>query len=251
MKIRAFNVINESLFPTETLSFFNDGEQFGFNNFIDQAIYKIGYAINLTVDIIEQAKNEEVDLILTHHNCWDEMLEMVPDTMNLLKKYGITHYFNHLPLDASKFGPTRMLAKELGVTITDVISTWGDHAFGVVGEYDEAIELTELERLLDIALGHKSRVYKHNDRPIKRVGIVAGSAGDPASIHEAVLANCDAYITGEKKMKSIVYSQHVGINFLLGSHIFTERAGIAEYARRLAELMPELTFIPLVEEHIE
>jgi dinuclear metal center YbgI/SA1388 family protein len=244
-------VLNESLFPSDVLSFFNDGTQFGFNNFIDKEIKKVGYAINLTVDIIEQAREAGVDLILTHHNVWDEMLEMVEDTHRLLKQYGIIHYFNHLPLDSVDFGPTRMLAKALGVTIVDEIVKWGDHAFGVVGEFEEAIELSTLEQLFDEALGHKSRVWKNNDRQIKRIGIVSGSAGNPGEINEAVLKNCDAYITGEKKMKTLVYSQHVGINFLLGSHIFTEKAGIAEYANLLSQKMPEIEFIPLHEDHIE
>lgn len=251
MNIREFNKINESLFSRECLSFFNDGTQFGFNNFIDKAIERVGYAINLTVDIIEQAREQNIDLILTHHNVWDEMLEMVTDTHKLLQEYEIVHYFNHLPLDASDFGPTRMLARQLGLNIVDEIVKWDDYAFGIVGEWDEPKELSELQSLLDQALGHPSRVWKHHNRKIKRVGVVAGSAGNPGELHEAVQKGCDAYITGEKKMKTIVYAQHVKLNFLLGSHIFTERAGIDEYARILQEKMPEVTFIPLNEEHIE
>lgn len=251
MNVRQFNKINESLFSQDCLSFFNDGIQFGFNNFIDKDIKRVGYAINLTIDIIEQAREQNIDLILTHHNVWDEMLEMVDDTFNLLKEYGIVHYYNHLPLDASDFGPTRTLARQLGLTIVDEIVKWDDYAFGIVGEWDEPKTLEELEQLLDEALGHKSRVWKFNDRKIKRVGVVAGSAGNPGELHEALQKGCDAYITGEKKMKTIVYAQHVKLNFLLGSHIFTERGGIEEYARRLQERMPEVEFIPLKEEHIE
>ncbi|HEY8435579.1 MAG TPA: Nif3-like dinuclear metal center hexameric protein [Haloplasmataceae bacterium] len=251
MNIREFNRINESLFRQDTLSFFNDGQQFGFNNFIDTDIQRVGYAINLTVDIVEQAHKKNIDLILTHHNIWDDLLELSTDTLARLKEYGIVHYFNHLPLDASDFGPTRMLAKQLGLTVVDEIVKWGDYAFGIVGEWDEPKPLAELEQLLDAALGHKSRVWQFNERLVKRVGVVAGSGGDPAELQEAVQKGCDAYITGEKKMKTILYAQHVKLNFLLGSHIFTERAGIEEYARRLQERMPELSFIPLKETPIE
>lgn len=251
MNVRQFNTLNESLFDRKLLSFFNDGTQFGFNNFIDKDIKKVGFAINLTMDIIEQAHREGVDLILTHHNVWDEMLEMVEDTHKLLKAYGIVHYFNHLPLDASAFGPTRMLAKALGVEVEDEIVSWGDYAFGIVGEWDEPKPLAEVEELFNEALGHPSRVWKFHDRPIKRIGIVAGSAGNPGELHEALEKGCDAYITGEKKMKTIVYAEHVKLNFLLGSHIFTERAGINEYARLLSEMMPDVTFVGLHEDHIE
>lgn len=251
MYTRNFNVMNESLFDKECLAFFNDGNQFGFNNFRDLDIKRVGYAVNLTRDIIEQAKALEVDLILTHHNVWDEMLEMREDCLALLKQYGLVHYFNHLPLDSSTFGPTRALARDLKLNVVTEISKWDQFAFGVIGEYDKPITLTELEAMFDQALGHKSRVWQFNDRPIKRVGIVAGSAGDPASINEAHLLGCDAYITGEKKLKTIQYCEHIGMNFLLGSHTFTERAGITAYAQLLQEKMPDIEFIPLKETHIE
>lgn len=251
MNIRTFNTINESLFSRSVLAFFNDGNQFGFNNFIDKEINKVGYAINLTTDVIEQARQEEVDLILTHHNIWDDLLELREDCLKLLKEYEIVHYFNHLPLDASEFGPTRTLAAQLQLDIKEEIVSWGDFYFGIVGEWEEAKTLEELETLFDEALGHKSRVWKFNDRKIKRVAVVAGSAGNPIDMQQAIELNCDAYITGEKKMKTILYAQHMKLNFLLGSHIFTERKGLEAYAMKLQELMPHTTFLPLHEDHIE
>lgn len=251
MKTREFNVINESLFSSKVLSFFHDGTQFGFNHFSDREIKKVGYSINLTKEIIEEAKQKEVDLILTHHDVWDEMIGMRNDILNLLKEYDIIHYFNHLPLDASEFGPTRMLTKALGLQVVKEINFWDEFSFGVVGEFDEGIELSVLEEKLNDFLGHPCRVWKNNDQLIKTVGIVAGSASDPASLYEAYEHGCDAYITGEKKLKTILYAKHIGLNFLLGSHTFTERAGINEYARLLSEQMKDVEFTPLSEFHIE
>lgn len=250
MNIREFEEIALSFFPKETLEFFNDGIQFGFNNFIDKEIKKIGYSVNLTPKIIEQAKKSNVDLILSHHNIWEDHFELREDCLKLLKEYKIIHFFNHLPLDSMPFGPSGALAEQLNLKVRKRISQFENFFFGVVGEYDKPITLTQFVENVEKVLNHKVRLWKNNDRLIKRVGIVSGSGKDLESLHDAHLANCDAYLTGEKSLTTILYAKHIGLNFILGSHTFTELGGIRNYAHLINE-KTMLQVVELNEEWIE
>lgn len=251
MKTKYFEKVAQSFFSESVLAFFKEDGQFGFNNYFDKEIKKVGVSVNLTIDIINQAKDNNVDLILTHHNVWDEMLEMADDCKQLLKEYKIIHYFNHLPLDASDFGPTRSLAEKLDVNIINNISYFGEYSFGIVGEFKNEINLNELKSRLETICGHNIRVWKNNDKLIKRVGIVSGSGGNPQDISDACIYKSDAFITGEKKLKTVLYAKHQKINFLLSSHIFTEVFGIRAYAKLINEKMLNVEFMNLKEEHIE
>lgn len=250
MSIKRFEEVALSFFPKETLDFFNDGIQFGFNNYQNKNIKQIGYSVNLTPDIIKQAIEKRVDLILTHHNIWEDHFEMREECLKLLEDNNLTHFFNHLPLDASNFGPSYALAERLEVEVTDRISFYEGFYFGVVGNI-QPLTLDEFTIKLEDVLGHKVRVWKNNNEVIKRVGIVSGSGKDLINLHEAKTLGCEAYITGEKSLTTLLYARHIGLNFLLGSHTFTEIDGMRKYTQLINEKMPEVNFFELKEEWIE
>jgi len=250
MSVKRFEEVALSFFPQATLDFFNDGIQFGFNNYHVKEVNRIGYSVNLTPDILKEALEKQVDLILTHHNIWEDHFEMREACLKFLEEHNLIHFFNHLPLDASEFGPSYALAERLGLEVTDRISFYEGFYFGVVGNLQPQT-LDELTKRLENVLGHKVRVWKNNDRMIKRVGIVSGSGKDLASLHEAKALGCDAYITGEKSLTTLLYARHIGLNFLLGSHTFTEIDGMRKYALLIKAKMPDVEIIELKEEWIE
>lgn len=45
--------------------------EWGFFNEIEKDIKRVGYATNLTQDIIRKASEEKIDLLLTHHDSWE------------------------------------------------------------------------------------------------------------------------------------------------------------------------------------
>lgn len=251
MKTTDFKSLALAFFPSETLEFFNDGNQYGFNNYIEKKLNRIGYSVNLTPDIIKQAINNHIDLILTHHNIWEDYFELRDDCLKLLKDYEIIHFFNHLPLDSMPFGPTGALSKALGLKIVDKISKIDKYAFGVVSELEEPITLLLLKEKLEKLFNHKVRVWENNDCLIKRIGIVAGSGSDIESLHEANILKSDVYITGEKKLKTLLYAKHIGLNFILGSHTFTELGGIKQYANLIKNELSDIELVELKDEFLE
>jgi dinuclear metal center YbgI/SA1388 family protein len=250
MDVKLFESLALSFFPEETIQFFNDGIQFGFNNKITKEINKIGYSVNLTTDIIKQALDNGVDLILTHHNIWEDHFEMREDCLKLLSENDIIHFFNHLPLDSMPFGPSGALAKALNLQVIKRISQFDIFYFGVVGEYKQSLTLDEFSNKVEQVLKHKVRVWKNNDQMVKRVGVVSGSGKDLESLHDAINNNCDVYVTGEKSLTTLLYAKHQKLNFVLGSHTFTELGGIRNYAN-LIKTNSNLKVIELQDEWIE
>jgi dinuclear metal center YbgI/SA1388 family protein len=240
-----------SFFKKEILLFFKDQTQYGFNNKRDLDIKKIGISVDLTLDVIEKAKNNHVDLILTHHNIWDDYYEWHDLCLEKLVEYQIVHYFNHLVLDNAPFGPTGSLVKGLGLKQLYPFCKLSDFYFGIIGEFKEAISLNEIQVRLTKYCGHEIRVWQNNNRLIKRVGVVSGSGADIETLREAYLNQCDAYITGEKKSKSLLYAKQVGMNFILGSHTFTEYNGLKAYANLIKENAKDIEIISLQENHFE
>lgn len=108
------NKINSKFMSQENEHY---NEQCGLMFNASNEVKKIGYASNLTLEVIEKANEMEVHLIVTHHDAWTFIGNLNERCHELLKKYGISHYYNHLPLDDAKFGTNYSLARVLGLNV--------------------------------------------------------------------------------------------------------------------------------------
>jgi len=80
------------------------------------------------------------------------------------------------------------------------------------------------------------------NRPIRRVAIACGAAGE--YLTDAVRARADVFLTGEMRFHELLRAEAEGIALLLPGHYATERPGIEELAVRLQEEFPALTVWP-------
>ena len=90
--------------------------EWGFFNEIDRDIKRVGYATNLSQEIIRKASEESIDFLLTHHDSWEFIYGLKESCNQMLKQRGISHAFFHAPLDDADFGTSASLAKALGVS---------------------------------------------------------------------------------------------------------------------------------------
>ncbi|MFS0862582.1 Nif3-like dinuclear metal center hexameric protein [Fredinandcohnia sp. 179-A 10B2 NHS] len=217
----------------------------------DKKVKRIGYCVNLTLETIEEARNRGVDMMVTHHDAWDEIYGLREACLEKLTEYGISHYYNHLPLDDCEFGTNDSLLHKLNLDIVKRTHEWEGLYFGRVAEYHKAIELNELVKDIENLLEEPVRFWRFNDKKVKRVGLVCGNGAPTACLKEAVENECDVYITGECNLYTIQYAQFKGINLIIGSHTFTEFFGIESLALKLNETLKELEVVRLIEEHDE
>ncbi|WP_449538884.1 Nif3-like dinuclear metal center hexameric protein [Ferdinandcohnia sp. Marseille-Q9671] len=236
-----FTITNKDVYSSES----------GITYQADKKVKKIGYCVNLTLETIEEARLHGVDMMVTHHDAWDEIYGLREACIEKLAEYGISHYYNHLPLDDCSFGTNDSLLKELDLAIVKRTHAWEGLYFGRVAEYDEEVEFNELVKKFENLLEEPVRHWQFNNKRVKRVGVVCGNGAPTACLKEAVENNCDVYITGECNLYTIQFAEFKGINLIVGSHTFTEFLGIQSLALKLKENIKELEVVRLNEEHYE
>lgn len=216
-----------------------------------EEIKRIGYCTNLTLDTIEEARKNKIDLMLTHHDAWDFIFGLKDACREKLLEYNISHYFNHLPLDDCEFGTNNSLVEKLGLKIIEKTHLEDGFFCGRFAESHEGITFEDLVSKLESLLEEPVKAWKFNDRVIKRVGLVCGGGGFTTDLKVAAEKNCDIYITGEKVLYTIEYAKFVGMNLIIGSHTFTEIFGIESLAKKVKAKFNDLEIIKLEEEHLE
>lgn len=236
-----FNVTNKEIYSSES----------GITYHANKKVKKIGYCVNLTLETIEEARIHGVDMMLTHHDAWDEIYGLKEACIKKLTEYSISHYYNHLPLDDCNFGTNDSLLKKLNLKNVKRTHEWEGLYFGRVAEYDEEIEFDELVNSIENLLEEPVKFWRFNDKKIKKVGLVCGNGGTTTCLKEAVENKCDVYITGEYNLYTIQYAKFKGINLIIGSHTFTEFFGIQSLALKLNKNKNEDKVVRLNEEHYE
>lgn len=214
-------------------------------------VFRIGYCTNLIPDTIDEAKKLKVDLIITHHDAWDLLYEMKDNCKQKLKEYGISHYYNHLPLDDCDFGTNDSLIERLGLTTKHKTHEFKGFYCGRVAELDVEISLNDLVKRLEGILSEPVKFWTFNNKSIKRIGLVCGGGGLTSDVKEAVDNHCDVYITSEKVLYTIQYAKYNNINLIIGSHTSTEKFGIEGLAIKIKNNFKEIEIVKINEDYIE
>ncbi len=231
---------------------FKEQGECGFNYESSKPISKIGYCTNLTPEMVDQAKAENVNLIVTHHDAWEFVYGMREICVRKLEEYDIGHFFVHLPLDYAEFGTCNSLLKEIGdVTIIQQSHHHnGQSAIGMA-ELEQPVDFNELvERFSDI-LAEDIKAWQFGGKKVKRIGMITGAGDRTDCLHSAKSQQCDVYITGEKSLYTVQYAKFIGMNLIVGSHTFTEIFGVKALAHKIKEASPQLELVCLPEEHLE
>ncbi|MBJ8069843.1 MULTISPECIES: Nif3-like dinuclear metal center hexameric protein [Bacillus cereus group] len=249
MHITQFKEHIASLFE-EHLNKYGDDE-YDFTHISKEEFHKIGYTTNLTLETIEEAYQNGVDMILTHHAPWSFLFGMEEACIEKLKEYEMNHFWIHLPLDFVKFGTCTSLFNEIGIDTILEYSTYEEEELPGIGEYKEAIPFSNLVGKLEERMEEKVKSWKNHDKPVKRIAILTGAGNNTNLIERALEKGCDTYITGEKTLYTVQHAKFKDINLIVGSHTFTEVFGVESLARKLKERDNLIEITRLNEDHLE
>src|SRR4051795_13063917 len=203
-------------------------------------VTRIATGVTANLETLERGVAGGAELILTHHGLlWgDEISPLsVPMAARLraLLCAGASLAAYHLPLDAHpEIGNNALLRDALGLDPDE--RPFGEakgSAVGLIGSSSDPIEIGELRRRLQDAVGREPLVFEAGSHRISSVGIVTGAGG--FALHEAGPLGRDALVTGEPSEPVMGEAREYGVHFLAGGHYATETFGI----RRLGELVAE------------
>lgn len=176
-------------------------------------VNKILFALTITDKIIQQARDKECDMIISHHP-----LFYVP-----IQWKDINIYFAHTNLDKAEGGTTDRLIKELGLTKTE------SYEFVRIVRLDDAISVEDLRQIL-LKISPKLRyINNYGATAVKSIGFCAGSGSE--FIGET---DTDAFVTGDLKFHTALDCKQVVFDIghfeseIFAPKILKELTGIGE-----------------------
>lgn len=148
------------------------------NENLENDVKKVMFALTVTDDVVKQAREQNCDMIISHHP-----LFYVP-----LKWKDINIYSAHTNLDRAEGGTTDTLIKKLGFQKTE------NFDFVRIVRLNKPITVEELRNKL-IKISPKLRyVNNFNTEQIQSIGFCAGSGSEFINEIET-----DAFVTGDLK----------------------------------------------------
>lgn len=195
----------------------------------DKEIRNILLTLEINQAVIQEAKAQGVDLIISHHPLIFKGLKNITTANEKGKqvyeliKSDIAVYSCHTNYDIIKEGLNDYVAGLLGLSritsLTEEESS--DKGIGRCGELQNAMSMEDFCRYLQERLGVKDlRVIHGNDRMIRRVGIVTGSGSEFLPL--AMKKGCDVFVTGDMKYHDAQDALSAGWNVIDAGHYSTE-----------------------------
>lgn len=213
---------------------------------LDQDVGKIGLTLDYSLQAIQQAIDDDCQLLITHHG----PTSTSPPTGNNLAKQtlaseaGLAIYRCHLSLDFCEGGIIENLCKLLKIPAKSVTTTYGSHVIkgGVRLAGDYPMTLDELLARSKV-LGHPYvRVAGKKREKFKRIAITSGK-GFISEFFDQLKP--EVYIAGEFEQEATKYAEDLGIMLVELSHHASESKPLETIAKTL-ELKLGVPFI-----HIE
>ncbi len=204
-------------------------------------IQKVLVCLEITRDVVSEAIEEDVDLIVTHHPLLFRGVKKIDRTTPVgeylleLIFTGISVYSSHTSFDTALGGNNDDLAKRIGLTEIEELTGFGGEAMGRTGYLEKPVTLKELVLLLDEALDHPGGIRAAGDPEtvIEKVGLCTGAAGE--FCQAAMEQGCQAYISGDVKHHEAQEARERGLCLIDAGHFGTEQIFVENMAKQLRE----------------
>jgi dinuclear metal center YbgI/SA1388 family protein len=217
----------------------NCGIMIGFK---DAPVKKILTCLEINEAILDEAKELDVDMIITHHplifggikslctcNYKDRII------MELIRS-GINVYSCHTPFDKVKGGNNDVIAEKLGLvsvknlngadvpSAAKMMERMDEADIGRIGEFNKPMLLKDVIKLVADNLGlsmRQIRVTGNLNTEISKVGMCTGAGSDLMGM--AAGQGCQLFVTGDVKYHEAQTALEEGICVIDAGHYGTEK----------------------------
>lgn len=208
----------------------------------DREVSSVLVALDITDDVIEEAKREGAELIVSHHPLTFSGLKSVTDRELTGVKFvsilegGMSAICMHTNLDAAEGGVNDTLASVLGAKLIGVLNQ--DEGVSRICELEQSMPFFNFLAHVKSVLGANGLRYAGPERAVKLIGICGGAgAGD---IFLAAERGCDTYLTADVKHHEFIFAHELGINLIDAGHFPTERVVLPVLKQWLEQDFPSL-----------
>lgn len=208
---------------------------------------KMGFTLDLTPSVLENAKKNGVDLIITHHPVIFRAQKnfLKGDVAFETAKAGISVISCHTCYDCAENGVSDVLAETLGLKDITEVETEENPSCVRMGKTDKCTPLQLAEKVSDV-LGTTVRLAR-GKKDIKTVAVCGGAGGD--FIFDAVKAGADAYVTGDLSHHHFLLAEQIGLTVIGAGHFETENPAVFPLMNKVCAKFSEIIGIYLGEEN--
>ncbi len=187
----------------------------------NKIVNKTVFALDVTSDVIEQAKNVGADLIVTHHPV---IFKPVSNVLNDSLIYRIIEnnmsiICAHTNYDKAIDGVNDILCKTINVVDYGKI----DDTFLNIATLDNIYTTEEFANHLKVKLNGAVR-YNNLNNNISKIAVCSGSGSDYLELAKEL--QCDALLTGDASHHSFIDANEMGIVLFAAGHFETEMIAI-------------------------
>ncbi len=202
----------------------------------DMEVASVVVAMDLDFRVLELAKQQGANLIVTHHPVIFHPVETLREDafngkiISEAIRRGVAVISAHTNLDLAPNGVNYNLAKALGLSDIKLC----DDGFHYYGELKEPVTALEMSKNVENLLDTKCRCLynKGADFKVKRVGVSCGAFDDEVKWLRDL--NIDVLVTGEAKHSGVLELSGEDFTVILAGHYATEMPGV----RVLAGILP-------------
>jgi len=220
------------------LASFQDASQNGLQVENSGRVRRVGLAVDASLQAIVMAAGHGCDLLLVHHGLFWGLPIPVRGIhyrrLRALLQSDLALYAAHLPLDAHpEVGNNAQIASRLHLSREEPFARHGGRFLGVQGTLPAPLAWEDALETCRELFGRETQVLRFGPDRISRVGVVSGSATDPALFQEAAESRIDLLVTGEPKQAAYYLAQGMGLKVFYGGHYRTETFGVQALGERI------------------
>ena len=214
---------------------------------------KILVSLDVTHDVITEALDTGVGLIVSHHPMFFSLTSVADtDTTGAkivrLVEGGVSVICMHTNLDAARGGVNDALAQAAGIagdgrgeaellSPAGTLATGEAYSYGRVGVLQEPCDLREYLAMLKKSLATNGLRYHDAGKKVCKVAVVGGSGG--GELAHAYAQGCDTFVTADVKYDVFLEAKELGINLIDGDHFCTENLVTGVLVEKLREKFPK------------
>ena len=225
------------------------------------SVTKILVALDITEQVVQEAVEQGVQLIVAHHPIIFGGVKAVTDEtptgrcLLTLAENGVAAICAHTNLDAALEGVNDCLARTLELSEPGQLCQAGvdgrgrPYGIGRVGmAHLPGWSAGEYAAFVKEKLGSACVRFVDGGRPVQRVAVGGGACG--SMMEDAIAQGCDTFVTADLKYNQFLDARALGLNLLDAGHFPTENVVCAPLAARLAKAFPDVE-VCLAQDHRE
>lgn len=203
-------------------------------------VTKVLLALDITKDVVSEAKEIGAQLIISHHPViFNPLKALCSDSIPyMLAQWGIAALCLHTNLDiAENCGVNICLAEALSLSDCKLFA----EEFVLTGKLPRAMTAKEFALYVKEQLNSPCVSYTPSDRVIETVAMCSGAGGDFYPLAKA--KGADVFLTGEAKHHEYLNAAAEDIPLVTAGHFHTEDVVVSPLRDKLAAQFADVEFV--------